>query len=337
MTTAFSAGAEIDLPDVLLCQYADMDGEGQKLATVKDLRALTLQVPIVQMVEWNLTRTALEQASFLLPTSDVCDLAATCRGLHSFLWSSPEEKCYWNDCKSCVRGKYNRCAAWLHALTSLERAGEFVRLARLLHLMGSVVLSSESQIMSLSRVLQEEHRYVADELKRVAPVTDRSIITWRFDPDGIAALLQGGTIKEVVSKRVRFDFRYGISFTSALVISRASLLGPELSLHLSPLNMIGEYLSKIDIEVRCSILCPDAGSSSVALPTVSGGANFEIDNTGEWWCKHASPSRDISIVAPDWHSFGELVSVVCVTMPNLFWTARCAESPIGTTLRCDWA
>lgn len=253
------------------------------------------------------TRTALEQASLYLHTDEACALDATCRELHAFLGARPSE--YWDTCQS---GKYSQSTVWLHQLTNIKNAGQLVMLGRFLHLLGRMDFRRQGQILSLTRVLQNEAMAAARAVNAFDAVTNRFLITWSFEPQSMADLLEGRISGEVSSHAYVFRFRYGISFMTKLVISKASVGNPELILRLSPVEMVGEYLSRIDIKVRCSVICPDVDDSILTLKPAVGGANVEHNK---------KPTEDVGMVVPDNSILadlrtGGLLSLVCVTVPR---------------------
>lgn len=256
----------------------------------------------------HLARTALEQASLSLHTHEACALVATCRGLHTFLESRPCE--YWDDCQS---GRYSQSTVWLHQVTSLKNVGQLVMLGRFLQLIGRMDFMRQSQIMSLTRVLQNEITGAAKGGDAFEAVTNRLLITWSFEPQSMIDLLGGHISEEVSSQEYVFRFRYGISFMTKLVISKASMGNPELTLRLSPVEMAGEYLSRIDIKVRCSVIYPDEDDSIMTLKPAIGGANVEPSK---------GPIEDVGTVVPDnsilsdLRTRGQLLSLVCVTVPR---------------------
>jgi len=257
--------------------------------------------------EAHATRTALEQASLYLHTHEACALDSTCRGLHTFLETKPCE--YWDDCQS---GRYSQHTVWLHHVTSMKNVGELVLLGRFLQLLGRMDFRRQGQILSLTRVLQNEAMAAARAGNAFDEVTNHFLITWSFEPQSMIDLLEGHTSGEVSSQAYVFRFRYGISFMTKLVISKASVGNPELILRLSPVEMVGEYLSRIDIKVRCSVICPDVDDSIMTLKPAIGGANVEHGK---------KPIEDLGTVVPDNSILsdlrtGGLLSLVCVTVPR---------------------
>jgi len=262
----------------------------------------------------HLARTALEQASLSLHTHEACALAATCRGLRTFLESRPCE--YWDDCQS---GRYSQSTVWLHQVTSLKNVGQLVMLGRYLQLIGRMDFMRQNQILSLTRVLQNEAMGAAKVGNAFDAVTNRFLITWSFEPQSMIDLLEGHNSEEVSSQEYVFRFRYGISFMTKLVISKASMGNPELTLRLSPVEMVGEYLTRIDIKVRCSVIYPDVDDSIMTLKPAVGGANIE---------RSKGPiEEDVGMVVPDnsilsdSRSRGQLLSLVCVTVPRWIGSA----------------
>lgn len=180
------------------------------------------------------------------------------------------------------------------------------------------MITSQSEVASFIRILQEEAAYALKYDSDYGTVATRFLVPWSFDLGSVSDLLESQCPKPVVSDDVIFECNYGIAFSLGLTVSRASLDSPGLKVHLNPIKMIGNYLSRIDINACGSVIAPDPKRSIITLTPVVGGANLTLpDNVTNRKMPHdefddsESQSSDIQCCS-ECTPFSELVSIVRV-------------------------
>lgn len=271
-----------------------------------------------------MARSALEQASFFLPTSDACRLAGACGDLNKFIEEASTDSAYWDDrAPALARGTYSETTVWLHPVIGLRHAAQFMRLARGLRLRGALQLTTGREAVSLIRIMQIESASTAG--------VNRYAVTWSFDPNSVTQLLEG-KLNEVVSAEVTFVYKWGISFAISLAVSRPSSDSPELDFSLARQRMVGEYLSPIKITTYGYVVAPDMDASLVTLNPVAFGTKGDSLEPHEA-CEPISPSRpsserQASVFPP--RAFTQLRSLVCVKEPS--WIQTCVPDPCGGSL-----
>jgi len=253
-------------------------------------------------------RTALEQAPLFLPTSATYHLSCTCRHMHIFIENAPTECAYWDDCQPRrVQGKYSQSLVWLHPVTSLKCAKRFVTLARYFRLRGNAAFASDSELRSLTRVLQTEMTRAVDADDGFM-IISRFLIEWRFEPHSITCLLEGKSLDEIASSGVNFQANHGVAFTINLSVSKSSFNDPKLEFRLTPAETI---CRQIEIRTSGTIIAPGMDNIILNLKPVVGGANVEDLLSTARTDQHAFESKP----PVKWQAFDRVLSLVRVSVP----------------------
>jgi len=255
----------------------------------------------------------LGQSSIFLTTPEASRLALACNDLSTFLENVVADGGFGNACQ-LERAKFSRGLIWLHPIVSLKDAARFAVCAHSLRLGGGATFTDQSELRSLSHILQTEAAYAS----RVGDVVDtfskRFLFAWKFDLERIVDLLENRSLLEVVSDDVSFTCRHGISFALNLAVSKASFQTSELTFRFNPVKMIGECRSSVEIKTCGSIIVPDPQRSVVKLEPVFGGTRSPqspaiiADNE----CDDSNPLAVDRKSSTEWLHFSRLLSIVRV-------------------------
>jgi hypothetical protein len=264
-------------------------------------------------MELKSSRVAVEQSALFLTTPEASSLALACRDLSTFLDNVAAESGIWKICQ-LERGKFNQAFIWLHPIASLKDAARFAICAQNVSLAGGATFTDPSEVRSLAQVLEAEAAYAFRVDKPLDSFGKRFLVSWKFDLDRIADLLENRSLLQVVSDDVRFKSRYGISFALNLVVCKASLQDSELTFCFT-VKMMGEYRSRIEIKVFGSVLAPNLQRSILKLEPVVGGTGLprNCSMAVDEWDDNDLPSPD-RLFSGECRHFSQLLSIVRVHM-----------------------